>query len=78
MQHLLKRTPVLLKINNPKIKWEVTVILSVQLSLLHMQVLCVSFPYQHQHMGSDTDEEFWTFLQTDEWIQAEAAAQILP
>lgn len=77
MQDLLKRTFVLLKINSPKLKWEVNVIPFMQLSLPHMQALCVSFLYQHKHMGSDTDEEFWTSLQTDEWIQAEAAAQIL-
>lgn len=77
MQDFLKRTFVLLKINNRKIKWEVNVIPFGQLSLLYTEALCVSFLYQHKHMGADTDEEFWTFLKTDEWIQAEAAAQIL-
>lgn len=76
MQDLLKRAFVLLKINNPKVKWEVNVIPFVRLSLLYMQALFVIFLYQPKHMGSDTDEEFWTFLQTDEWIQAEAVAQI--
>lgn len=58
-------------------KWDVNVIPLVQLSLLHMEVLCVRFLCRHKRMGSDTEEEFWTFLQTDEWTQAEVAAQIL-
>lgn len=58
MQGLLRRAFVLLKINNPKIKWDVNVIPFVQLSLLYVQALCVIFWYQHKHMGSDTDEEY--------------------
>lgn len=38
-------------------KWEVNVTPLVQLSLLHVEMLCVRFLCLHRHMGSDTEEE---------------------
>lgn len=68
-----------LKKNNPNAAGEVNVAPIAQQSRLHMQALCVTLCHYFcttQPYGIRREEEFWTFLSTDEWIPAEEAAQI--